>query len=385
MTELRQDFLQGMSFVAATVNVVTTDGPAGRSGVTVSAMSSVSADTERPTLLVCVNEASSGAAPIIENGLFCVNILRDDQSFISDTFAGRYGDKGEDKFRCARWDTMATGAPILENALAAFDCRLVRDKIVGTHHVFFGEVEAVRLADSGRALVYSNRAYSTPLKLPDAAFKKSAGQFEKETVRLVCLNSFGPFFLPGLLSEIQAAEPDFVVEVLEGDQAEAIDAIAGQDAEFGLVYDRHLPDYLANTKLATLEPYVLLPEGHLLASNENVALAALADEPMVLLDAPLSREYFLSLFEDAQLEPRIGMKTTSFEMVRSLVGNGAGYALLVTKPANMVSYDGRPLVARPIADDVAPIAIVLAQRAGEPMSEGAERAVAHCIRYFGEA
>ena len=46
MTELRQDFLQGMSFVAATVNVVTTDGPAGRSGVTVSAMSSVSADTE---------------------------------------------------------------------------------------------------------------------------------------------------------------------------------------------------------------------------------------------------------------------------------------------------------------------------------------------------
>jgi DNA-binding transcriptional LysR family regulator len=234
-------------------------------------------------------------------------------------------------------------------------------------------------------LVYSNRAYSTPLKLPDAALKKSAGQSEKETVRLVCLNSFGPFFLPGLLSEIQAAEPDFVVEVLEGDQAEAIDAIAGQDAEFGLVYDRHLPDYLANTKLATLEPYVLLPEGHHLASSEKIALAALVDEPMVLLDAPLSREYFLSLFEDAQLEPRIGMKTTSFEMVRSLVGNGAGYALLVTKPANMVSYDGKPLVARPVADNVAPISIVLAQRAGEPMSEGAERAAAHCIRYFGKA
>lgn len=384
MTELRQDFLQGMRFVAATVNVVTTDGPAGRSGVTVSAMSSVSVDTERPTLLICINQASSGAAPIIENGLFCVNTLRDDQSFISDSFAGRYGDKGEDKFRCAQWDTMATGAPVLKNALAAFDCRLVRNEIVGTHHVFFGEVEVVRLADSGKALVYSNRAYSTPLKLPDAALKKSAGQADKETVRLVCLNSFGPFFVPGLLTEIQAAEPSLVVEVLEGDQAEAIDAIASQDAEFGLVYNRHLPDYLASTQLATLEPYILLPEGHHLASSEKIPLAALVVEPMVLLDAPLSREYFLSLFEDAQLEPRIGMKTTSFELVRSLVGNGAGYALLVTRPANMVSYDGRPLVARPVADDVASIDIVLARRAVEPMSEGAERALAHCIRYFGQ-
>ena len=45
MTDLRQDFLDGMSFVAATVNVVATDGPAGRVGTTVSAMSSVSADT----------------------------------------------------------------------------------------------------------------------------------------------------------------------------------------------------------------------------------------------------------------------------------------------------------------------------------------------------
>ena len=51
--ELRQRFLTGMSNAACTVSVVTTDGPAGRFGVTVSAMASVSADTPKPTLLVC--------------------------------------------------------------------------------------------------------------------------------------------------------------------------------------------------------------------------------------------------------------------------------------------------------------------------------------------
>jgi flavin reductase (DIM6/NTAB) family NADH-FMN oxidoreductase RutF len=86
--DLRQRFVTGMSHAACTVNVVTTDGSAGRFGVTVSAMSSVSADSERPTLLACVHESSPAARAILENGVFCVNVLRDDQSFISDVFAG---------------------------------------------------------------------------------------------------------------------------------------------------------------------------------------------------------------------------------------------------------------------------------------------------------
>ena len=85
---LRTRFLNGMSHAACTVNVVTTDGPAGRAGVTVSAMSSVSADTDKPTLLVCVHHMSPAATAIVENRVFCVNVLRDDQSHISDTFAG---------------------------------------------------------------------------------------------------------------------------------------------------------------------------------------------------------------------------------------------------------------------------------------------------------
>ena len=169
MSGLKQDYLDGMSCVAATVSVVTTDGPAGRAGVTVSALSSVSADTEKPVLLVCVNDRSAGAAPIIANRAFTVNILRDDQSVIADTFAGRRGDRGEEKFACAEWSRGATGAPVLQGALASFDCRLVDDHVVGQHHVFFGEVEMVHLAEQGGALIYSNRAYGTALTMPLAS------------------------------------------------------------------------------------------------------------------------------------------------------------------------------------------------------------------------
>ena len=85
---LRSDFINGMSHAACTVNIVTTDGDFGKAGVTVSAMSSVSADTPQPTMLVCVHHLSPAAEKILGNGVFCVNLLRDAQSFISDAFAG---------------------------------------------------------------------------------------------------------------------------------------------------------------------------------------------------------------------------------------------------------------------------------------------------------
>src|ERR1700690_2348435 len=108
---LRQRFLNGMSHAACTVNVVTTDGRAGRHGVTVSAMVSVSADTPQPTLLVCIHHLSAVADALLENGVFCVNVLREDQTHISESFAGRTQARGDSKFDCAEWTTQATGAP----------------------------------------------------------------------------------------------------------------------------------------------------------------------------------------------------------------------------------------------------------------------------------
>ena len=156
---LRDRFLQGMSFAACTVNVVTTDGPGGRIGVTVSAMASVSADSPKPTLLVCVHHLSPTADAIIANGVFAVSILKDNQSNISDTFAGRFASEFPDKFACTDWATQSTGAPHVADALVAFDCRVQSGERVGTHHVFIGEVEDVYTADSGSPLIYANRAY----------------------------------------------------------------------------------------------------------------------------------------------------------------------------------------------------------------------------------
>jgi len=157
--DLKAQFLEGMSRAAASVSVVTTDGASGRGGVTVSAMTSISADGEAPTMLTCLNASSSALPLVLENGCFCINVLRIGQTDISDVFSSRRPAPGGDKFNSVQVGTLATGAPVLTEALVSFDCTLISAERHGTHHICIGAVEAVRVASDGDPLLYGMRKY----------------------------------------------------------------------------------------------------------------------------------------------------------------------------------------------------------------------------------
>jgi flavin reductase (DIM6/NTAB) family NADH-FMN oxidoreductase RutF len=380
---LRQRFLSGMSHAACTVNVVTTDGVAGRHGVTVSAMVSVSADTPQPTLLVCIHHKSAVAAAVLENGVFCVNVLRDDQAHISDNFAGRSGARGAEKFECTEWGTQVTGAPRVLDALVAFDCRVTASERVGSHFVVFGSVQDIYIAGGGAPLIYANRAYGVPRRFHQRRTARSAAANLSLTIG--CYQMFAPFVVPALVARLTKLHPGISLTLLESDQEHLIASLRRSDVEVALLYDFGLGPELSVTSLAELSPYVLLPEGHPLSLAASIDLEALVQEPMALLDLEPSRDYFLSLFRSAGLEPTIGFRTKSLEMVRGYVGHGLGYSILATKPANNMSYDGRALVARPLSGAVPNSKLVLATLAGRTLSPMALEFAAHCRTFFGSA
>jgi len=150
-------FREAMSRLGAAVHVVTTAGPAGKSGFTATAVCSV---TDQPaTLLVCLNRRSTSAPILAQNGVFCVNTLGAAAEPLADLFAGRRGVAHAERFSHGEWTTLKTGAPVLASAVVAFDCRCVETKAVASHNVIFGVVEAVHLGPGGAALVYHDRAY----------------------------------------------------------------------------------------------------------------------------------------------------------------------------------------------------------------------------------
>ena len=376
---LRQQFLHGMSHAACTVSVVTTDGIAGRHGVTVSAMVSVSADTPQPTLLVCIHHLSPVVAAVLKNGVFCVNVLRDDQAHISDNFAGRSSARGAAKFDCATWTTQLTGAPRVVDSLVAFDCRVTASERVGSHFVVFGSVQDIFVAGTGAPLIYANRAYGVPRRFRQRRSPRGG----VAALAIGCFQVFAPYIVPALVARLTKLHPAIDLTVVESDQDHLIASLRRSDTEIALLYDFGLSADLRVEHLAELVPYVLLAEGHPLAEASSIALEDLMQESLVLLDVEPSRDYFLSLFRDRGLEPQIGYRLRSLEMVRGFVGHGLGYSLLATKPANNMTYDGRALVARPLTGAVKNSRLVLASLNGRSMSAMALEFAEHCRALFG--
>lgn len=153
----RQDYRNAMARLGAAVNVVTTDGPAGRRGFTASAVCSVTDNP--PTLLVCMNRGSDSAAAFLTNSVLCVNVLAASQQDLSPIFAGMTNADAAGRFDSATWTTLATGSPVLADSIVAFDCRVVQVTDVGTHHVLFCQVDEISQGPGDAGLIYFARDY----------------------------------------------------------------------------------------------------------------------------------------------------------------------------------------------------------------------------------
>ncbi|NWA60454.1 pyrimidine utilization flavin reductase protein F [Pantoea sp. B9002] len=151
----RDAFRNAMACLGAAVNIITTDGPAGRAGFTASAVCSVT-DTP-PTLLICLNRSASVWPIFRDNGYLCVNTLAAGHEDLSTLFGGKT--PMAERFAAADWLTLASGSPLLDGALVSFDCKVAQVVSVGTHDILFCEVQALVRNDETHGLAWFDRGY----------------------------------------------------------------------------------------------------------------------------------------------------------------------------------------------------------------------------------
>jgi flavin reductase (NADH)/cob(II)yrinic acid a,c-diamide reductase len=158
------DFKQAMSGCAGAVALVTVGAEHGRrTGLTVTSACSLSDNP--PSLIVCVNRNASAHARIREERAFAINFLHEDHALLALTFSGQKGVDGEDRFALGQWKTVATGAPMLADAVAAFDCVLAQEFETSTHSIFVGEVRGVTHSATAAPLLYLRGNFHTPQQI----------------------------------------------------------------------------------------------------------------------------------------------------------------------------------------------------------------------------
>jgi DNA-binding transcriptional LysR family regulator len=193
------------------------------------------------------------------------------------------------------------------------------------------------------------------------------------TLAVGCYTTLAPQLLPPLLTGFKKECPDVVLEFSEYAQPELQRELREGVLELALLYEHQLDADLDFVVVQTLYPYVLLPADHRFGGEASVSLAALADEPMIMFDVRPSRENWLRITRHLGLEPRVGHRTRNFELARCLVGRGLGYAPLFQRPALDLTYEGRPVVAKAIAEHVPPTHVVLAYPADTNLTARARR------------
>lgn len=179
-------------------------------------------------------------------------------------------------------------------------------------------------------------------------------------INIGCLVTLTPLVLASLRRSFEEAYPEARVSHAEAHQARLIDMLQLAEVDVAITYDLELPQDVAFEPLAALPPYVLISSDHPWASQSALTLEDLYQEPMVLLDLPMSRDYFLSMFRYQNLRPTIAERTAEIPVLRSLVANGFGYALLNIRSRIDQAPDGKGVAMVPLQGDYRPMMIGLA-------------------------
>jgi len=153
-TDLGDRFRAAMRRFTSTVTVITTGQAGQRHGMTATAVSSVSMDP--PSLLVCVNRGGRLFELLESCERFCVNVLHAEHVAVSRIFAEPHS---EDRFNHGKWLNSGHGVPYLGDAQVAIFCAKSLIVPYGSHSVFFGNLEDIRLRDDIAPLLYQNGAY----------------------------------------------------------------------------------------------------------------------------------------------------------------------------------------------------------------------------------
>jgi len=176
------------------------------------------------------------------------------------------------------------------------------------------------------------------------------------------LTTVAPLVSAAIRRSFETEYSDATVTLCEAHQAGLFNMLARAEIDVAITYDMEIPKDVAFEKVISLPPYVMLPADHYLAANGSVYLKELQDEPMILLDLPISREYFMSVVQSSIIKPTILERSSDLSVVRSLVANRYGFSIVNMRTKSDLAPDGEKLAFLRLADDIRPLILGLATK-----------------------
>ena len=261
--------------------------------------------------------------------------------------------------------TISEAARRLHMAPSAISMSLAElERLAGTQLCVKRKAHGLTLTSAGQAAFAQARQI---LDMADELVHLSSGTDRRQVRGPLTVGAYmplAPAVIPHMLRTFAATCPEVVVNFVEGYHEDLQEQLLAGTLDVAFLYDVGLSPEIQSVSLMPVHPYLLLPESHRLLEGEGaeagaedaeLALQQVAEEPVILFNAPPISTRVLDLFREAGIAPEIRHRSRSYATVRSLVGAGMGFSVLFQRPWLDLSYAGlgvasRPLPARPDTD-----------------------------------
>lgn len=252
----------------------------------------------------------------------------------------------------------------------------IAEEIIGTTLFHRKKGHGIAVTPAGtRFMTATHRFLSAGVE-----FEKALENFLEPTatqIRIGCFSPFGALLIPPVLKRFIAEQGATEVSLLEGDQVQLRGWLASGEVDLVLTYDIGEEYGSGITRICRFPPHALLHSADPLALREAVTIEELAVRPLVLLDLPETRSYLLSLFDTASVRPKIGLRTRSYETIRSAVANGLGVSVLNIRPNDATVRDSELVRRVPIADKLWQPTLLVADPYGDNKPGYVRHFIAH--------
>ena len=176
---------------------------------------------------------------------------------------------------------------------------------------------------------------------------------------LACFEDLAPIHLAPTLSGLAGGFPDIRFEGREGRFADLADDLSAGRADLAIAFDVGFDNRFVRLAVRDVLPVAFFATDHPLAAAEVVELKQVLAHPLILFSEGHSDTFMRDLFTRLGLVPTVAARTSSLETMRALAAHGHGVGLSYSSAPGAISYDGMPLVTRPVATAEAAAQIVL--------------------------
>jgi DNA-binding transcriptional LysR family regulator len=237
------------------------------------------------------------------------------------------------------------------------------------------------LTSAGRQFL--SHAYDIQKKVEDATHLNLITSEVAGTLTVAATYTVIGYFLPYHIERLKRQFPLLTIQLFELNRESIEEGLLTNRYDIAVLLTSNiLNPELATEKLMSSQRRLWLPAQHHLLAADAVGLREVAEEPYIMLTVDEASHTSLKYWSLTPYQPKITLRTSSIEAVRSLVANGQGVAILSDMVHRPWSLEGRRIETVNLRDPIPSMDVGLAWRRNIEFSPQMEAFRAYFRRAF---